>query len=106
MNKEIENIFNTGINCHGIRATIDRLTEPFDNMTWDNSYNWCDDDYVYPIMEIRHDKNRGVYFVWIANDQHCDPRCNTYLDENCLIFLSDDDWFDFIDQVKTEYTED
>lgn len=101
MKKELEKIFNAGKSCHGIRATIDRFDDQFDEMTHDNSFNWCDDEYNYPIFEIRHDKKRGVYFVWIANDQHCDPRCDTYLDENCIMFLDEYDFYDFIDEIKT-----
>ena len=102
---EIQKIFDAAKQSGGIRATVDRFDDAFDNMPHDNSFNWCNDDYEYPIFEIRHDSKKGVYFVWIANNQNCDPRCDTYLDENCIIFLNEYDFFDFIDAIKTEINE-
>lgn len=100
MNTDIKTLFEIATRCHGIRATIDRFDDAFDDMTHDNSFNWCDDR-CHPIYEIRHDKNKDVFFIWIAANQNCDPRCDTYYDENCVIFLNCDDFCDFIDQTST-----
>lgn len=94
-----QEIFEIATRCNGIRATIDRFCDAFDNMTHDNSFNWCD-DYLYPIFEVRHAKTKNIYFIWIAANQDCDPRCDTYLDENCIIFTNENDFYDFIDEVK------
>lgn len=88
--------------CGGIRATVDRLDDFFDDWKWDNSYNWCDKT-TYPLFEVR--QNATQTFIWIKENQNTDPRCNDYLDENCIIFHNNDDFYDFVAQVGTEEDE-
>lgn len=97
----MKEIFDIAKQHNGIRATIDRFEDRFDNMLHDNSYNWCD-VYQYPLFEIRQDKDTKATFIWIKENQNTDPRCGDYLDENCIIFIDVEDFYDFCEEIKTE----
>ena len=99
-----QEIFNIAKQNNGIRATVDRFSDAFDNMFHDNSYNWNDDKQC-PIFEMRQDKNTKTFFIWIKENQNTDPRCNDYLDENCIIFLDYEDFYNFLDEVSEDVEE-
>lgn len=83
----------------GIRATVDRFDDFFDDWKCDNSFNWCDSK-IYPLFEIR--QNATQTFIWIKENQDTDPRCGDYLDENCIIFANSEDFYDFVAEVGIE----
>lgn len=100
----LQEIFNTAKQNNGIRATVNRFSDAFENMSCDNSYNWIDNK-TFPLFEIRQDKNTKTTFVWIKENQNTDPRCNDYLDENCIIFLDYEDFYNFVEEISEDVEE-
>lgn len=97
-----DEIYEIAKKCGGVRATVDRFDDFFEDWKCDNSFNWCDTT-TYPLFEVR--QNATQTFIWIKENQNTDPRCNDYLDENCIIFGNNEDFYDFVSQVGTEEDE-
>ena len=100
----LQEIFNAAQQNNGIRATIDRFDDQFDDMESDNSYNWIDEK-TFPLFEIRQDKKTKTTFIWIKENQNTDPRSYDYLEENCVIFLDYEDFYNFVEEVSEDVEE-
>lgn len=91
-----EEVKNKAGYCGGLLCTADRFNTFFDEWEWDNSYNW--DCPIY--WEVR---SKGeVTFIWIAESSKCDPRGADYADENCVMFLNANDYFEFADELRPD----
>lgn len=91
-----EEVKNKARYCGGLLCTVDRFDTFFDEWECDNSFNW--DCPIY--WNVR--RKGEVTFIWIAENSNCDPRGANYADENCVMFLNMDDYFEFAGEFRPD----